>query len=146
MISKFLNPSKVLYNFDKVQTDSSFWTATVIIKEKFRTVIDPNTPSEDKPIKDAIVIVGNNRYTTDENGEWKLQVQFSRKEIITLQECFIRHEFFTYLQPEALLNIFDTSDVMRPVNFTASSENQSHQIRSQLNLINLIHFYLLKMV
>lgn len=121
-VPKFFNPSKVLYNFEKAATGSTSWIATAIIKEKYRTVIDPDTPSEAKPIAGATVIVGNKSYITDEKGRVAISDPiFQERNYYLARVIHKGYEFYTYVQPGCTIeHTFDTSDVMRPTNFTAS--------------------------
>ena len=118
---KFYNPSQILYNFEKIPEDSSNWTAYMRVFEKYRTVLDPNTPSNDLPLQGVTVIIGNKAYETDENGLIMANDPTFEEGLNYMARVMHKgYEFYTYVQPgRTVRHVFDTSDIMRPIDFSA---------------------------
>lgn len=126
---KFFNPSQILYNFEKSPEESSKWEASIVIYEKYRTVIDPDTPSNDLPVKGATVIVGNKAYETDENGVATMTDPIFEEGVnYSARVLYKGYEFYTYVQPgRTVKHVFDTSDIMRPTDFKARYKKNDNE-------------------
>jgi hypothetical protein len=136
-VPKFFNPSKVLYNFEKKPTGTSVWTATAIVREVYSTVLNPNNKSKEMPIKDAIVIVGDKEYRTNENGIVAItDPMFQEGNYYLARIIHKGYEFFTYLVPGSTIkHVFDTSDIMRPFDFKASFEGEDLKLDAYNTLV-----------
>ncbi len=124
-IPRFFNPSKVYYNFEKAPEASSGWSASIIVKEKFSTVLEPFAFSEEMPIKGVQVLVGENTYITDERGVVTVtDPTFEEGSFYLARILHKGFEFYTYVQPGATVtHVIDTSDIMRPFDFSVTHKD-----------------------
>lgn len=118
---KFYNPSQILYSFEKTPAGSPDCFADMQILERYRTVLDPNTPSKDLPLKGVTVIIGNKAYVTDENGVIRAEDPMFQEGMNYMARVMHKgYEFYTYVQPgRTVTHVFDTSGIMRPIEFSA---------------------------